>query len=449
MKHFVRFFVLSLLLVAIAVGPLAAQDGGGYAEGTKLTILQWSHFVPRYDEWFDQFAADWGTANGIDVTVDHINVTELPATLTAEIDAGEGHTLVEMAFAPSAFIDGLHDLSDINLKAQEMYGDQAQTCKANSYLPAVDEYYGFCHGYVPDPGDYVISMWSDVGFPNGPKTYDDLLTGGKAVRDKFGVPLGIGMSNELDSEMAARAAIWSFGGSIQDENENVVLNSPETIAAVKYLAQLQNEDMTDEVFAWNPASNNQGLIAGELSYILNSISAYRSLQKIDAQAANDIGFTPALQGPGGAFASSHLWHIYVIPKHVEGDDLQAAKDFILHLVENYSDATYNSELYDFPAFASTVPDLNDWLNADPFDSVPPDKLAFLSTVNDWSAWLGYPGVANPAIGQVFNEFVISSMVARVALGQMTAEESVAEAAAHVEDIFNSWRAKGLVGGGSS
>ena len=33
-----------------------------------------------------------------------------------------------------------------------------------------------------------------------------------------------------------RAVIWSHGGSVQDANENVVLNSPETIAAVKYYA---------------------------------------------------------------------------------------------------------------------------------------------------------------------------------------------------------------------
>jgi multiple sugar transport system substrate-binding protein len=354
-----------------------------------------------------------------------------------------------MAFSPSAFIDGLHDLSDINLQAQELYGEQAESCRANSYLPVIDQYYGFCHGYVPDPGDYVIDMWTEVGYPDGPRTYEDLLTGGKLVYEQFGIPLGIGMSPELDSEMAARAVIWSYGGSIQDENENVVLNSPETVEAVKFLAQLQNEVMTDEVFAWNAASNNQGLIAGELSYILNSISAYRSLQKIDPEAANNIGFTPALEGPGGAFASSHLWHIYVIPQHVEGDNLQAAKDFIMHLVANYPDATYNSELYDFPAFASTVPELNDWLTEDPFGSVPPDKLAFLATVDDWSAWLGYPGVANPAVGQVFNEFIISGMVGRVALGEMTAEDSVAEAHARVEEIFQSWRERGLVGGGDS
>ena len=31
--------------------------------GTNLSILLWSHFVPRHDEWFDQFVAEWGEAN--------------------------------------------------------------------------------------------------------------------------------------------------------------------------------------------------------------------------------------------------------------------------------------------------------------------------------------------------------------------------------------------------
>ena len=35
----------------------------------------------------------------------------------------------------------------------------------------------------------------------------------------------------------------------------------------------------------------------------------------------------------------------------------------------------------------------------------------------------------------------------VARGEMTAEESVAEAHERIEEIFNEWRAKGLVGGG--
>ena len=427
--------------------PFAAGAQGDYAEGTEISLLQWSHFVPRYDEWFDAYAAGWGEANGVGVSVDHVNFTELFSTLAAEIDAGDGHSIVEVLFSPASFIDGLHDLRDINEAAAEMYGERASTCSAASYLPVVDTWYAYTHGYVPDPGDYDIALWTEAGYPEGPKTYDDLLEGGRAIYESSGIPVGIGMSPELDSRMANRAAIWSFGGSIQDEDENVVLNSEATITAVNYLAQLQNEAMTDEVFGWTAASNNQGLIAGELSYILNSNSAYRSLQKIDEAAAANIGFTSALEGPAGAYASSHVWQIYVIPKYVEGDELAAAKQFILDHTANYSDATYHSELYNFPCLAATVPELDGWLEADPWGSEPPNKFEVLKTVNDWSVHLGFPGVTNPAISQVFAESIIPNMVAQVALGEQTAEDAVAAAHERIEEIFNEWRARGMVGGG--
>jgi multiple sugar transport system substrate-binding protein len=445
MKKLLCVVFLIALLSVLSV-PLAAQDSG-FPDGTEISLLQWSHFVPAYDVWFDVYAQDWGDANNVGVAVDHIAFTELPSSLAAEIDAGQGHSIIELLFSPAAFIEGLHDLSDINEEAAERFGERVSTCQATSYLPITDTYFAFTHAYVPDPGDYDIALWTDAGYPNGPATYEDLLVGGKAIYDATGVPVGIGMSPELDSEMAARAVIWSYGGSVQDENENVVLNSPETIAAVEYMAQLQNEVMTDEVFGWTAASNNQALIAGEVSYILNSNSAYRSLQKIDEAAAENIGFTSALAGPAGAFASSHVWQIYVIPSYVEGDELEAAKKFILDHTENYSDVTYNSELYNFPCHPSAVPELDGWLEEDPFGSVPPNKFEVLKTVNDWSVHLGYPGTSNPAIGQVFGENVISNMVSRVALGDMTAEESVAQATERVEEIFAEWREKGLVGGG--
>ena len=444
MNRAIPLLIVLSIFAALGIGVTAQGD---YAEGTEISLLQWSHFVPRYDEWFDAYAADWGAANGVGVTVDHVNFTELFSTLSAEIDAGAGHTIVEVLFSPASFIDGLHDLRDINEAAAEMYGERASTCTAASYLPVADTWYAYTHGYVPDPGDYDIALWTDAGFPDGPKTYDDLLEGGRAIYEATGIPVGIGMSPELDSRMANRAAIWSFGGSVQDEDENVVLNSEETIAAVKYLAQLQNEAMTDEVFGWTAASNNQGLIAGELSYILNSNSAYRSLQKIDEAAAANIGFTSALEGPAGAYASSHVWQIYVIPEYVEGDELAAAKQFILDHTANYSDATYYSELYNFPCLASTVPELDGWLEADPWGSSPPNKFEVLKTVNDWSVHLGFPGVTNPAISQVFAESVIPNMVAQVALGELSAEDAVAAAHERVEEIFNDWRARGMVGGG--
>ena len=92
--------------------------------------------------------------------------------------------------------------------------------------------------------------------------------------------------------------------------------------------------MTAEVFGWTGASNNQALVAGEASFILNPDSAYRSLQKVDQSAAANIGFSPALLGPAGAFGGTHAF-ISVIPAYVEGDQLRAAKKFLLDLAANY------------------------------------------------------------------------------------------------------------------
>ena len=93
--------------------------------------------------------------------------------------------------------------------------------------------------------------------------------------------------------------MWSFGAGIQDENENVIINSDATIAAIEYMNELFAGAMTPEVFAWNAASNNQGINAGELSYILNSISAYRTAQDEGLGRGRRHLVHPRPRGPGG------------------------------------------------------------------------------------------------------------------------------------------------------
>jgi multiple sugar transport system substrate-binding protein len=230
----------------------------------------------------------------------------------------------------------------------------------------------------------------------------------------------------------------------------VTINSPEVLEAVNYLIDLYNNTMTEEVFSWTAASNNQGLIAGELSYILNSISAYRSLQKIDPEAADNIGFVPALKGPrGDQHASAHVWNIYLIPNYVEdGPEFEAAQEFLLHLTANYNQAVFNSELYNFPAFPSTVPQLygeDSWLENDPFGSRPADKLTVLLTAEDWVTYLGWPGPSNPAVAEVYATNIIPTMMGEAALGNATPEEAIAAAETQINDIFDKWRERGLVG----
>lgn len=414
-----------------------------------LKILQWSHFVPQYDKWFDPFAKAWGEANGVNVTVDHIGLADLPARAAAEISAGEGHDLIEFLSPPAAFEPSVLDLSDVNKEAQRRFGEQVSLCTRSSFNPTTGVFYGFCHGWTPDPGDYRKSMWEKVGLPNGPSTWEELLEGGRRIKRDQGVQMGIGMSNEIDSNMAARALLWSYGGSVQDENENVVINSREAVAAVEYMAQLFRDAMTDEVFSWTAASNNQLLIAGQASYILNSISAYRTAQKSVPEIADDVLFTPALKGPTGiGLASEHVIPIYFIPKFAKNPD--AAQELLLHLVANYNQAVFNSELYNFPAWFSTAPQLLEeggWLDVDPFGSRPVDKLKILKTAEEWSTVVGHPGPANAAIGEIFGTFILPNMMARAARGEMTPSEAVDWAEEQIVPIFEKWRREGLVGGG--
>jgi ABC-type glycerol-3-phosphate transport system substrate-binding protein len=412
-----------------------------------LKILLWSHFVPRHDKWFDAFARDWGEQVGVNVTVDHIEVTGIPARIESEISARSGHDVIQFIAPLPQFEPSVVDLSDVTQEAAKRYGEQIELCRKSSLNPTTNKFYAYSPGWVPDPGNYRVSLWEKAGFPEGPSSWDDLLEGGSKVKSDQNVQLGIGMSQEIDSDMAARGLIWGYGGALQDENENVILNSPETVAAVEFMKQLFEGAMTDEVFAWNPASNNQGFVAGKLSYILNSISAYRTLQKVNPEIANDVRFVKALEGPAGRFAAQHVMYNWIVPQHASNVD--AAKEFLLHYTENYKRATWESELYDFPAFRERVPELDGWLDDDPFGSEPADKLAVLKDSLDWSTNVGYKGSANTAVGEVFGTFLLPNMMARAARGRQSPQDAVAAAERQIVPIFEKWRKRGLVGGGQA
>ena len=410
----------------------------------ELKILLWSHFVPSHDTWFDKFAQDWGSKVGVRVVVDHVDQAQIPTRIAAEVQAGEGHDLIQYIATLSQYEPSVLDLKDLVDEANSRWGEQLALCTKSSSNPTTGRFYAYSPGWVPDPGNYRRSLWEPAGFADGPSSWDDLLAGATEIKSREGIQLGLGMSQEIDSNMVLRALMWSYGASEQNENEEVVLDSPETVAAVEYMTKLYRQAMTPEVFSWNAASNNQGLVAGKLSYVVNSISAWRTAQESNPDVADDVFFVPALRGPEAALAAQHVLYNWIVPRHATGVD--AAKEFLLHYTANFASATYHSKLYDFCAWDELTPDRDAWLSDDPFGAKPADKLAFLSDAIPWSANIGHPGPASTAIGEVFNTFVIPNMFARAVRGEASPQQSVTEAAGQVNAIFDKWRARGLVGG---
>jgi ABC-type glycerol-3-phosphate transport system substrate-binding protein len=434
------------------------------AQMRQLRIMTWAHFVPwSYHPWFDNFTKEWAKGKGIDVTIDRVSFADIVPRATAEVAAQQGHDLYFFISPPSQFEQQVLDLADINREAERRYGAILPVVKDSTYNPHTRKWFGFSDNWVPDPGDYLKSVWAAVGFAQGPRTWDDLLTAGREIKQKFPniqIPIGIGYSQDIDSNMATRALLWSFGASVQDKDANVVLNSEETVRAVEWGARLFREVMTPAVMSWNAASNNQALEAGQTAYILNSISAYRSAQQRRLPVAADINFVPALKGPARAMAATHVMGVWVIWRFSRAPDL--AKEFLLALTESARESTLGSELYNFPAYMGAAAEKSTpvaqkpaeglrWVQSqvrrDRFGSLPPDKLKVLADSLKWSANIGWPGVANPAEGEIFDTSVTADMFGKAATGQLTPKQAVEEASRRAKEIYTKWRRAGLVGGG--
>src|SRR5216684_791409 len=248
-------------MAAGALGPAFLFPERAAAQQKTLKILQWSHFVPAYDAWFDgTFAKQWGEKHNTNVVVDHINLVDLNTRAASEAQAKKGHDLFMFLSPPAAYENQVIDMSHVYQEVEKKHGKKIDLAHKSTYNPKTKKYYAFSDSFAPDPGNWRLDLWSQVGFPNGPDTYDDLRKGAKAIKEKFGNPCGIGLSQELDTSMAMRALLWSFGGAEQDENRNVTINSKNTVEALKFMKALYEESETQEVFTWTPPSNNQAML---------------------------------------------------------------------------------------------------------------------------------------------------------------------------------------------
>ena len=430
----------------------------------QLKILQWSHYVPAYDKWFDPFAKDWGGKKGVEVTVDHVGFADVVPRATAEVAAQSGHDIHMFIGLASAFEEHVIDLQDVSTTLEKKYGKPVELATRSTYNPFTRKQFAISDMWVPDPGNYHKEIWTKIGKPNGPVTYDDLVWAAPEVKKaapQMQIPIGIGLSQDIDSNMAVRNMLWCHGGSIQDKDGNVVLNSPETLRALEYAKKLYSVGMTQAVLSWNAASNNQAFNAQETSYILNSISDYRTAQDNKLPVLDHYYFVPALKGPTGIqLASEHVMSGYVIWKFSKNQDV--AKEFLVALIDASRESMLGSKLYNFPSYYGAAAEAGTpmnkkaesgaaWIaaqcNKDPFGSNPPDKLALLAKALPWSTNLGYPGYANPAEGEIFDTYVLTDMFAKAATGALSPKDAMTEASTRAKEIFNKWRQKKMVGGG--
>ena len=118
-----REFVKTAGVAAAGVGAAMIFPGRSLAQQKTLKILQWSHFVPGYDKWFDGvFCKEWGEKNNVHVTVDHIAIGEINARAAAEVAAKKGHDLFMFLSPPAAYENQVFDHADIYQEVEKKWG---------------------------------------------------------------------------------------------------------------------------------------------------------------------------------------------------------------------------------------------------------------------------------------------------------------------------------------
>ncbi|HWO81920.1 MAG TPA: hypothetical protein VNM44_15860, partial [Gaiella sp.] len=259
-----------------------------------------------------------------------------------------------------------------------------------------------------------------------------------------------GMSNEIDSNMLLTSLLYCYGGFIQNEENRIVIgqgsNRRGAIQALQVMKEIYTSGMSDEVFAWTAASNNQAFLAGRLSVALNAISIVRSAEDQGNQALSDDTWLASIpRGPAMRLGNEHVMGVYLIWKFAKNKE--AAQKYVVDQQLNYQDHFVRSKYYNFPPWTNSIKggfkEIRRLTAQDPHK--PKGKYSVLTTIAEkYTTNPGHPGNSTAVMDEIYNTFLIPQMFATVAQGKATPAEAVSAFAQKAQSIYRKWHNQKLV-----
>ncbi len=383
---------------------LEARQAPAQIKGTSLRMIMWSHFVPAYDAWLDNFAKQWGDKNGVKVRVDHMPHLELPARYAAEFAAGTGHDLIYFAgqILTGQYYRNLVDLSDIAEGLGKKYGGWMGNAKSTAQVAG--RWYGVPDFFIAIPVLWRKDLFDSVGL-GAPNTWEDLRKAARLLKAK-GHPTGMQFSHCNDANHNWRALMYSFGVKETDPTgQNIAIDSKEMREVLRFAKAMYDEGMTPEVFSWDDASDNRFLASGVGCWIHDAISAFRTTEDTNPKVFKDTYCVPEAAGPGGLrwnVGEPNVWSIWKFSKNVA-----AAREFIQAISDSQKEAMTASRGYNMPFLRDQY--------RKPMPALGNDaKLSILQEQDKITAFFGHPGPMTPAAQEVLTTFIVPDMFTRVA-----------------------------------
>lgn len=365
----------------------------------------------------------------------------LQHSAVAEVTIKKGSDLIVYPYPMPSFESKVIDHKEIYEECRSKYGKPVDLGVRSTYNPKTRKYFGFAPSFIPLAINYRKDLWDSVGV--SPDTWDDIRIGGSKIKQKHRSPVWIYLGQRIMFAPPQHSIMSAFGAHIQDEEGKVILDSRETVEAVRFVKALYEEAMSEQTISWDDAPcdfHDEFLLAETTSLLMTSNAPPRTTERTDPEMSKKIQLGAAPKGPVRRMGHC-LVPVYFIWEFAE--NIEGAKKFLVDYVGNSREAFLAGKYRDHPCFPATVPDLNKLLANDP-RAHPPDKYNVLGDALNWTTNLGYPGYANAAIEETIAKWVISRMFSRAASGKTRPEDAVKEADAEAKRIFSAWRETGKI-----
>lgn len=421
-------------IIGAAGGRIAPADAADLnfppEKDAKLRVLRWKQFVQGDIDAYMANTKKFTEATGVEVRVDTESWEDVRPKAAVAANIGAGPDIIIGTYDdPHKFPDKLVDLTDLAEYLGGKYGGWYETCR--TYGMRDKKWIALPQGIIGSCINYRISHLQKAGFEKSPTDLPNFLKLCQTLK-KNGTPPGFALGHATgDANNWTHWCLWTHGGKVVDERDNVVLDSPETIAALEYAKQLYPTFM-DGTLTWLDPSNNKVFLSGDCSFTGNGISIYyvaktSSDPKLQA-IAKDMDHANYPIGPLGRPSEENLIVQAFVMKYTKYPN--AAKEYLRFMWEReqydpWMVASYGYVSQPLKAYESSVVWKTD-PKAKPFGEV--SKLILPNS---------YAGHLGAASASVLGEFIVVDMFAESCSGAQTPKDAAKRAAERAKRYYQS------------
>lgn len=398
--------------------------------GAKLRVLRWKRFVQGDEDAFMANVKKFSDQYGVEVRVDNEGWEDVRPKAAVAANIGSGPDLIIGWFDdPHQYPDKLLDMSDIAGYLDKKYGGWYDVCKKYGQRVGTQQWISLPWGIVGNALVYRQSHVRAAGFDAMPKDTAGFLKLCQALQAK-GTPAGFALGKAVgDGNNWVHWLLWSHGGKLVDKNSNVVINSPETIAALEYARQLY-QTFVPGTLSWQDPNNNKAFLDGQVSLTANGISVYYAAKNSpDAKLKDmvaDIQHARFPIGPVGRPTELMQITQFMAFKHTKFPN--ATKELVRFLMEDEQYTPWMQSAIGYVSQPLRAYEKNPIWTVDPKHTVYRDGGSIMLD-HGHDGPLGYASAAAMA------DYIVLDMVAEASSGTRTPKEAAERAEARAKRYY--------------